>query len=1060
MLKGHGKYGVMASSESPIYRGADRERKIAVTASFNKNGKIESTANASLYGGGAGGNTNVRSFAMNFELGAMEGIIPEGRRNIIKICRDIYRYDSVSGAAVDLMSNLPFSDFSLTGLSDAKMLKTYTSSVENLRLATLFPYLSKDFLTDGSFAATLEFDNSSNTFKRIVTHDNMNLEVTNIPVYGMDPLLTLRLPQEIVDLKAKASRDPRIAKIIESLPKFMQQADQKSGILLEPSNTLYIARKSFSFDGLGMSYLHRIIPLFLIEKALLRGSIEQSYQRQRAITHAIVGSDEWEATDQHLQEVTNLVINANMDPTGAVIATRPDITFSELIRGDDYYKHCMAGSSLIATQKGIKRIEDLEIINNKKTSVIGGNGMANVDKWHSTGVKNVNDYKFETGHVVRSTADHRFMVLDTDYSLIWKTGKELSKGDHVCLTTKTINKTEPLDLNLDGIKNRENFPSIMDPSIAYVMAGVVSRGWVNSLVTCLKIGAGQELKFLKIVMDNFGLQKYEPNRAEASELNLLERASEVVISSKELSTFLLNNGVIKRPKEREHRNAYHETPWSVLEADSNSQAGYMAGMIELNGFIDKNMIEVTVRNPKVLRELQFMFTLAGANGFIEENTLRFDATQSYKAFKIVEDHLTNPQSFVLEPVKETSPCKLPTSFLYNFVKSRNVGSKTKMELKTDSGKTVKTDQFTTFFNKSEKWSLEDYEAGLYDERLAILREVSEDFYNNIVEAFKREFCFSKYIENIPIGPEKTYDLTMGQGFESSFVADGVVVHNSDVYDYLAQAKLRALNISDSFLSGDITLNTLEVSLSVFMEQLRQYRNTITKEMFYEKLFPSIAYTNNFKKSKRDLKVTGSGRIRETASGFISYCDGTGTTVNMNDMGDITDYYVPKVEWHKQLAPVADSEYLSLLSTLREQGIPVPIRMIAAAGGLNIDEIMNMLEDDLDVRGDLSEHIKAVMKLSGEDDIESSFASLINKKARKKNSRFQDLAETEGFEVHERDSRGKRRYATAKYRRHLEEKTDRKMATVLAKISRGEVPTHKILKSLGNNFKKYETYGRT
>ena len=179
MLKGHGQFGVTSSSKKPIARGRDNSRRMGVMASMNPEKKrMQATANTQVGGGGA--NISSRAFHMNFELGAMEGIIPHGKKAQTRVCRDIYEFDSVSGAAVDLMSNLPFSGFNLSGINDRKILGTYVKSIENLRMATLFPYMSRDFLVDGAFCATLGFDSNRGIFNNLITVSYTHLTLPTI----------------------------------------------------------------------------------------------------------------------------------------------------------------------------------------------------------------------------------------------------------------------------------------------------------------------------------------------------------------------------------------------------------------------------------------------------------------------------------------------------------------------------------------------------------------------------------------------------------------------------------------------------------------------------------------------------------------------------------------------------------------------------------------------------------------------------------------------------------------------------------------------------------------
>ena len=96
--------------------------------------KYKSTAMGAggMGGGGAvapsGGNNNTGSTSIgltNVNINRLDGIISQDDNTLRKLYRDIYNYDGIAGAAVDLMSNLPFSDFSLTGVSDKKILETF-----------------------------------------------------------------------------------------------------------------------------------------------------------------------------------------------------------------------------------------------------------------------------------------------------------------------------------------------------------------------------------------------------------------------------------------------------------------------------------------------------------------------------------------------------------------------------------------------------------------------------------------------------------------------------------------------------------------------------------------------------------------------------------------------------------------------------------------------------------------------------------------------------------------------------------------------------------------------
>jgi len=628
MLKGMRAYGVVDADgkQTAVKRGPDNGRKSVVTSSLSSGAP----------GGGAstGGQiSGVTSFRGNYELGVMDGTIDlRNRKLLIALCRDMYMFDTIAGSAIDLMSNLPFSDFTLSGINDKKILQTYARSCENLRLRKFFPSMSIEYLTDGAHQSTLDWDQSEGIFKSIISHDSLDIDVVELPTFGSDPLLTLRVSERMKKLAKLAEKDPRIKKAVDGLPsifKSMMSGKVQGGgsgkndeILLQPSSTVYIARQTYSWKSEGTSYLHRIIPIWLMEKAFIRGTTESIYQRQRPIIHITAGDGgEYEPDDAELATIAELIKGASMDPVGAVIATRPDININEVVRGEDFWK------------------------------------------------------------------------------------------------------------------------------------------WM------------------------------------------------------------------------------------------------------------------------------------------------------------------------------------------------------------------------------------------------------------------------------------------------------------DVNDQFAAAKLKALGISDAFLSGDSNFSTLEVSLSTFMEQLKAFRAMTTREFFNEKMFPSIAVAMDFKKSKRDMRVTSErelaspytetsmrGNLIQTRKRggreeFIAICDGS-SVADISQIKDITEYYIPTVDWHKQLGPTADTNYMDVLQQLTERGVPVPLRTIAAAGGMDIDKLMSQMDDDMELRTDLSKHMKKIKKLLGEDDGGGfSDMSSFGNSARVRKARQRDYRETgatEQYRVREVDSRGKTRYATPKYQRQLEERMNRETAKALQRIADGSV----------------------
>jgi hypothetical protein len=83
----------------------------------------------------------------------------------------------------------------------------------------------------------------------------------------------------------------------------------------------------------------RVVPIWLIEKALGRGTIESAYRRQRGIMWVQMGDMDWVASPAEMQQMGSDVVMADRDPLGAVLVTRPGVNFSEIRDAQSLWKH-------------------------------------------------------------------------------------------------------------------------------------------------------------------------------------------------------------------------------------------------------------------------------------------------------------------------------------------------------------------------------------------------------------------------------------------------------------------------------------------------------------------------------------------------------------------------------------------------------------------------------------------------------------------------------------------------------------------------------------------------
>lgn len=290
----------------------------------------------------SGGSNSLTASALNATgIGVdmlLTGILPStSDQTLRKFFRDIYDFDCVGGSYVDLMSNLPFSDFTLVG-SDASGngLKVHEDAVNRLNLRQLFPELSINYLVDGMFVGNLVYDAQKKNFMDILTYDPQDLKFTELPFYALDPVITVKNDsrvQNFLQSDAQAVKQYR-----DRLPTELMRALQADEYQLDPLMTLFLPRRTDARSVTGTSVYRRILPVYLLEKILFRGTLVEAAKRQRAMLHATAGTEDWVATPEELEAIVNIFQQAELDPLGAVVATRDGIELNEIRQGGDFWK--------------------------------------------------------------------------------------------------------------------------------------------------------------------------------------------------------------------------------------------------------------------------------------------------------------------------------------------------------------------------------------------------------------------------------------------------------------------------------------------------------------------------------------------------------------------------------------------------------------------------------------------------------------------------------------------------------------------------------------------------
>ena len=203
MLKGHGRYVVGANrhSQSSFLPAPDSRRHL-----------VQGYTSTSPQG------SQGTAFGKNITGGVMEKLLG-GRSDsavILDICRDAYYYDPIMGGCADLMCNLPFSDFTLTGVQDSEMLETYMTSLEKIRIKSLLSTVALDYLVDGAFLGVLGYNPAEKIIDSMFPQNVRDAEIKFSPLFGQTPVVDITIDSDT--LAFLRDNNPRVKKLVEQMP--------------------------------------------------------------------------------------------------------------------------------------------------------------------------------------------------------------------------------------------------------------------------------------------------------------------------------------------------------------------------------------------------------------------------------------------------------------------------------------------------------------------------------------------------------------------------------------------------------------------------------------------------------------------------------------------------------------------------------------------------------------------------------------------------------------------------------------------------------------------------
>lgn len=230
--------------------------------------------------------------------------------------RLFYKMDPLVGTCIDMIGELVWSEFKLTGEGvDGEVKARMEEMCEETQFRAVLPFLVKEFLVVGEACPHLYWDEDKKLWTHIALHNPDQLEIIYSPFVKMDPVAEFvpddRLRQVVT------SPNPQLRRIREMMPpELIAKLSSRQNIALNPINFTFIPRKLHPYDVRGTSILSRLWRVFMAEDALWNSFIATARRAASPLKVAKIGdaSTNFIPGPEQEKKLQTLLAQAELDP--------------------------------------------------------------------------------------------------------------------------------------------------------------------------------------------------------------------------------------------------------------------------------------------------------------------------------------------------------------------------------------------------------------------------------------------------------------------------------------------------------------------------------------------------------------------------------------------------------------------------------------------------------------------------------------------------------------------------------------------------------------------------
>lgn len=194
-------------------------------------------------------------------------VYPHSRQKANEAWRIFNRADPIIGPVIELIAELTFSEFQLTGEGvDGEIKETMEYASTQCGVLRVLKNMSSEFDILGEAIPQAFFDEDKGAWTHVVLHDPDRINVVYSPFIKMDPVMEF-IPDEEMK-KIATSAHPQLAAVRETMPsELLSYLNSGENIPLSPLHATFLARKLHPYDLRGTSVISRLWRTLILEDA-------------------------------------------------------------------------------------------------------------------------------------------------------------------------------------------------------------------------------------------------------------------------------------------------------------------------------------------------------------------------------------------------------------------------------------------------------------------------------------------------------------------------------------------------------------------------------------------------------------------------------------------------------------------------------------------------------------------------------------------------------------------------------------------------------------------------